>query len=56
MDIKGKGTSTFSQNEKSDILKNASEENYDKMLERINNTAFINKRVNKMEYSKIGFR
>jgi len=37
---------------KSDILKNSSEENYDETLEMLNNTAFINKRVIKMETAK----
>ena len=39
-------------NEGSDILKNTSPEKYDETLEMLNNIAFINKRVNRMEEAK----
>ena len=39
-------------NEESDILRNTSQEKYDETLETLNNIAFINKRVNKMEEAK----
>jgi hypothetical protein len=39
-------------NEESDILKNTSPEKYDKTLEMLNNIAFINKRVSRIEDAK----
>ncbi len=41
-----------SLNRKSDILKNASDENYEETMDILNNTAFINNRVDKMETYK----
>lgn len=57
-DIDSKGTGVADGidydvlNEESDILKNTSPEKYDKTLETLNNIAFINKRVKRMEDAK----
>lgn len=40
-------------NEKSDILRNISGEKYDETLETLNNIAFVNNRINRMENAKI---
>lgn len=57
-DIDSKGTAGVDEidynalNEESDILRNTSPEKYDKTLETLNNIAFINKRVKRMEEAK----